>query len=163
MGNLTGAAGGGSLPEQIQFAGASTAAGTKPAYASTPVLSPASQNASFSTGGIQRKGANVAMLRAMVGAVTAAGLFSVKVQHSNDDGVTDAYADLASNTQGQVLGAAVTVSLGAVANTDTNLFTDLRGAKLWIRYTFTLVSGTSAILAAAALLGAYDVLPATDN
>lgn len=166
MGNLTGVAGGGSLPEQIQFAGASTVAGTKPTYATAPLLSPASQTATFNTGGVQRKGSNVAMLRIMVGAIVASGLFSVKVQHSNDDGVADAYADLAAGSQGVIPGAAVTTGStigGANSLTDTNLVTDLRQAKLWIRYTFTLISGTSAVLAAALLLGAYDVLPPTDN
>ena len=162
MGNLTGAAGGGSFLEQVKIAGASTVAGTEPA-AGTPVLSPTSESGSFNTGGIDRQGANVILANFQVGAVTASGLFSVLVQHSNDDGVTDSYTSLASTTQ-NITSAAVSIAAlgGANANVDTSLFTDLRGAKKWIRYAFTLTSGTSAYLGITAFLSAYDTLPTTD-
>ena len=163
MSNLTGAIGGGSLPEQIQFTGASTVAGTAPARTTVPVLSPAAQTVTFNTGGIQRKGANVAMARFMVGVLNAAGNYTVKVQHSNDDGVTDAYADLPAATQGAGMAVATAAgAVGALANTDVNLNTDLRGAKLWIRYVYTLISGTGATLAQAVVLGGYQTLPASD-
>ena len=48
------------------------------------------------------------------------------------------------------------------ANTDTLLVTDLRGAKLWIRYVYTLISGTGATLAQAVVLGGYQTMPASD-
>lgn len=165
MGNLTGVAGGGSLPEQIQFAGGSTVAGTVPDDTAAPVLSPVSKTATFNTGGIYRRGANVAMARLQNGAVTGAAIWTVKVQHSDDDGVADAYADATAGSQGVIPGAAVATAAGAVAtaNTDYNLVTDLRLLKKWIRYTWTLVSGTSSIVAQAVTLGAFDVLPATDN
>jgi hypothetical protein len=164
MGNLAGVAGGGSLPEQIGFFGASTVAGTVPA-AGTPLFAPVSVSATFQTGGIRHLGCNVAMANIQCGAVTGSGLFTVKVQHSNDDGVTDTYTDLASSTQGDISGSAVatgTGAIGASANTDTGLTTDLRQAKLWIRYYVTKNSGTSAILAGSLILGSSDALPVTN-
>ena len=173
MGSATGVVGYGSLPEQIQFVGASSVAGTKPTTLGVPTLSPAVQSSSFNTGGIQRKGANVAMANIQAGAIVASGVFAVKVQHSNDDGVTDPYTDLAASAQGNINwtdiagtahAASVTASVGgAAANTDTQLVTDLRGAKLWVRYVYTLSSGTSVLLGASTLLGAYDTLPASGN
>ena len=163
MGNLTGVAGGGSFKEQIKQAGASTTTNTEPATG-TPVLYPAAVTATFNTGGIDRQGANVAAAWLQVGALNSAGCYTVKVQHSNDDGATDAYADLAASTQGPT-GYAVATGAGAVgatANTDYYLHTDLRQAKKWIRYTWTLSSGTGATVAQAVALAAYDTLPPTD-
>ncbi len=164
MSSATGVIGGGSLREQIKPANASGVAGTVPAV-TVPLLIPAAVTATFSTGGIQRKGANAIQAQALVGAISSSGLYNVKVEHSNDDGVTDAYTDLAASTQ-NVTGCAVTTGNtvgGAATNTLTVLNTDLRDAKLWVRYTWTLISGTGATVAMTATLGAYDTLPASGN
>jgi hypothetical protein len=168
MGNLTGVAGGGSFPEQIKNAGASTVAGTEPA-AGTPVLSPASQNASFNTGGILRLGANAAIARVMNGAIVAGATWTLTCQHSNDDGVTDPYTAFPAGSQGFVKTdegyvASPASAAGAIsaANTDYFQSVDLRQAKKWIRWAFTLAAGTSSTLAMDVKLGAYDTLPTKD-
>lgn len=158
MGNQVGVIGGGNLGEQLRAAIASTSAQVVPAVGQT--FAPASVSASFNTGGIKRLGANSALAILNCGAVTASGLFAVKVQHSNDDGATDAYADY---TFASGWGAVTAAVGGANANQDTVLATDLRGAKLWVRYVWTLSSGTSAIIAQSTILGAFDTLPASAN
>lgn len=161
MGNQVGVIGGGNLGEQLRSAIASTVAGTVPSAGQT--FAPASVSATFNTGGIKRLGANSALAILNCGAVTGAGAFTVKVQHSNDDGVTDTYTDYAfASGWGAVATAAGAVG-GANANQDTILATDLRGAKLWFRYVWTLASGTSAIVAQSTILGAFDTLPASGN
>jgi hypothetical protein len=161
MGNLTGVAGGGSFKEQIKWAGGSTVAGTEPAT-TVPYLVPLAYTTAPTPGGIYRQGANVAYANLSVGAISSSGLYAVKVQHSNDDGVTDAYVDLASSTQ-LITGAAVSMNVGgAASSTDNYLFTDLRQARLWIRYFFTLTSGTGATMSQVVTLAAYDTLPTTD-
>ena len=162
MGSATGVVGYGSLPEQIQFVGASSVAGTKPTTLGVPTFPPAVQSASFNTGGIQRKGANVAMARFMVGVLNAAGNYTVKVQHSNDDGVTDAYTNYTVAGWGANATAAGGVG-GTASNTDTPLASDLRSAKQWVRYAVANTAGTSAIIGITAFLGAYDTLPASGN
>ena len=161
MGNLTGAAGGGSLKEQLKWAGASASAGVE-AASGVPYLIPQAYTTAPTPTGIYRQGANVAMANVSVGAVSSSGLYAVKVQHSNDDGVADAYADLAAGTQ-NITGAAVSMNIGgANSNTDNYLFTDLRQAKLWIKYVYTLTSGTGATFSQSVILGAYGTLPTTD-
>ncbi len=161
MGNLTGAAGGGSLKEQLKWAGASASAGVE-APTTTPYLIPQAYTTAPTPTGIYRQGANVAMANVSVGAVSSSGLYAVKVQHSNDDGVTDSYTDLASSTQ-NITGAAVSMNVGgAASSTDNYLMTDLRGAKKWIKYVYTLTSGTGATMSQSVILGAYDTLPTTD-
>lgn len=161
MGNATGVIGGGSLKEQIKWGGASAVANTEPA-SGTPYLIPQAYTAAPTPTGLYRFGANVAMANVSVGAVNTVGLYAVKVQHSDDDAATDAYTDLAAGTQ-NITGAAVSMNVaGANANTDNYLFTDLRGAKKWIKYVYTLSSGTGATMSQSVILGAYDTLPASD-
>jgi len=151
MGNNAGVVGGGNLGEQLKVA---TGNGV-----TTNVVPPAVQTGTVTSAVIDRKGANAVTAIINVGAIGSAGKYTVKVQDSAD-GVT--FADLATSTQG--FGAVATAaSAVATANTDVVLTTDLRGARRYIQYVGTLISGTSVLFGIAAVLGAYDVLPGSDN
>ncbi len=156
MGSQVGVIGSGNLSEQIKIAVKSGS--------TTAVVPPAVQNGTVTSEAINTLGANVAYAQFNVGAVVAAGNYTVKVQYSADG--STGWTDLPSSTQG--IGAVATAAgaVGATQNTDVQLMTDLRAlpaSAQYIRYIGTLVSGTSVLWGLSVILGAFSVLPASDN
>ena len=156
MGNQVGVIGGGHLGEQVLVVADSVTATLGAA-----IIAPAVQTGAVTSGVIHRKGANMLLTNFNVGAIGSAGLFTGKIQHSAD-GATG-WADLAASTQGFTAAKVTTATgaIGATANTDVQLLTDLRSAYEYVRIYCTLNSGTSVLFGATAVLGGFDTLPAT--
>ena len=103
--------------------------------------------------GIDTKGYSEAMIVLVAGAFTATGTLAVKVQHSNDDGSGDAYADLT--------GAAFTTLTDATDDSVkvARLKLDGNGCKRWIRIVST-VATAAAPHGVAVILGGDQYPPA---
>ncbi len=154
MGSQVGVIGAGNLGEQVLFA--------QKAGALTSLVTPVAKSASFASEAIDRTGFNSLLGLFNVGAVVAAGNFTAKLQES--DTTTDGdFTDVSASTQAGWGAVATTAGAIATSGTDVVLKSDLRACKKYVRWYFTLVSGTSVVFGAAGLLGAADFLPATKN
>lgn len=162
MGSQVGVVGQGNLGEQIKIAVKSGS--------TTAIVPPAVQNGTVTSDAINTLGANVAIAQVNVGAIVAAGNYTLKVQYSADG--STGWTDLPASTQApggsgaSAFAVATTAGLIGTANTDVQLMTDLRAlpaSAQYIRYVGTLVSGTSVLWGLSVILGAYSVLPVGDN
>lgn len=111
--------------------------------------------------GVNRDGYLSAVLHGVTGAVSGAPTTTsvvYKIQHSNDDGSTDAYAD-ADDNQGNALAMAALTA----ASSDKRMDIDLSGLKKYVRVvaTISFTGGTSpaALIFAELTLGGAASLP----
>lgn len=102
-------------------------------------------NASYTTASVDTNGWDYAQIVVLLGATDIA-MTALKVQESNDDGSSDAYADvtgLVFGTSNQISGAASTLP----SDTDDNKFfvfdIDLRGRKRYLDLVATAGNGST--------------------